>query len=90
MLNVCAGQFSKAVHCKATILLKTEARMGFKTDDLTLKQNMYRQILVFFGDRCSKALNVPFFQIHSNVPFSKFMEKERFPEIISLLCNHSR
>ena len=46
MLNERAGQFYKAVHCKVTKDLKTQGRIGLETDDLALKQNMYRKILV--------------------------------------------
>ena len=42
MLNEQAGQLYKAVHCKVTRQLKTRTRKGLKTDDLALKQNMYR------------------------------------------------
>ena len=43
MLNVRAGPFFKrwSVHCNVTRQLKTEARIGLKTD-LALHQNMYR------------------------------------------------
>ena len=65
MLNERVGQFYKAVHCKVTRQLKTEAaRNGLKNvDDLALKQNMCREILVFFGVLYFTALSV---QFHSN------------------------
>ena len=55
--------FYRAVHCNVMRQLKAEARMGLKTDDLVLTQNMFRKIFVIFGRWCSKALNV---QFHSN------------------------
>ena len=46
MLNEHAGQFYKAVHCKVMRHLKTQGQIGLETDDLALKQNMCRKILV--------------------------------------------
>ena len=49
MLNKRIGQFYEVVYCKVMRQLKTEARVLKNIDDLTLKQNMYRYILAFFG-----------------------------------------
>ena len=70
MLNERAWQFYKAVQCKVTEQLKTESRMNI--DDLTLKQNMCIYILVLFGVRCFKALNV---QFDSKVSFNNYIEE---------------
>ena len=48
VLNEHAGQFCKA-KCKVMRQSRTEDRMGLKINDVSSKQNIYRQILVFFG-----------------------------------------